>query len=408
VLTERIAISRQALPREIGAHHDAPRASRPGSRRQLREFGPGHPGGGRAGVGVHTTSRESSDLPGDSLAGLAVVSIPALLVRRTCGATGSPAQAKGRSGVREWAALAVLALPTLLISLDLFIMLMALPRLSASLHASSVQQLWMLDIYGFMVAGFLITMGTHADVLDAVRRHDGIHRPALAAGRWPVPARRRSRDGSGHVRRDRELPDCPDPGSPVPPRCLVPGRIAISVAGLLVVSQSASAAMLAAGFALSCFGTGPLVSLGTNIVVGSAPPQQAGAAAGVAQTGNECGYALGIAILGSAGIIAYRAYLSGSTLAGVPAASAVAARQGIGSALSMANGLPGHTRPHAGRRRGHGTGGGTNRADRRRTPRRRHRYRGWQRNDPGRGAGRGAQARRDHHARLGAPGRCAT
>jgi DHA2 family multidrug resistance protein-like MFS transporter len=31
------------------------------------------------------------------------------------------------------------------------------------LGASSTQQLWILEIYGFMVAGFLITMGTVGD-----------------------------------------------------------------------------------------------------------------------------------------------------------------------------------------------------------------------------------------------------
>jgi MFS family permease len=60
----------------------------------------------------------------------------------------------------EWLGLAVLALPTLLVSLDLFVMLLAVPHLSAALHASSTQQLWILDIYGFMVAGLLLTMGT--------------------------------------------------------------------------------------------------------------------------------------------------------------------------------------------------------------------------------------------------------
>jgi DHA2 family multidrug resistance protein-like MFS transporter len=68
-----------------------------------------------------------------------------------------------RAGWREWAGLAVLALAVLLVSIDLFVMLMAVPRLSADLHASSVQQLWIVDIYGFMVAGLLITMGTVGD-----------------------------------------------------------------------------------------------------------------------------------------------------------------------------------------------------------------------------------------------------
>jgi MFS transporter, DHA2 family, multidrug resistance protein len=64
---------------------------------------------------------------------------------------------------REWTGLAVLALPTLLVSIDVFVLLLALPRLSADLHASSTAQLWIMDVYGFMVAGFLITMGTLGD-----------------------------------------------------------------------------------------------------------------------------------------------------------------------------------------------------------------------------------------------------
>jgi MFS transporter, DHA2 family, multidrug resistance protein len=74
-----------------------------------------------------------------------------------------------RAGRREWIGLAVLALPTLLISLDVFVLLLALPRLSADLHASSTQQLWITDIYGFLLSGFLITMGTLGDRLGRRR-----------------------------------------------------------------------------------------------------------------------------------------------------------------------------------------------------------------------------------------------
>ena len=70
---------------------------------------------------------------------------------------------KAGAGKREWVGLAVLALPTLLVSIDVFVLLLALPRLSTDLHASSTEQLWIMDIYGFMVAGFLITMGTLGD-----------------------------------------------------------------------------------------------------------------------------------------------------------------------------------------------------------------------------------------------------
>ena len=67
------------------------------------------------------------------------------------------------AGRREWLGLAVLALPTLLLSLDMSVLYMALPYLSADLGAGSTQQLWIMDIYGFMIAGFLITMGTLGD-----------------------------------------------------------------------------------------------------------------------------------------------------------------------------------------------------------------------------------------------------
>jgi DHA2 family multidrug resistance protein-like MFS transporter len=64
---------------------------------------------------------------------------------------------------REWAGLAVLALPTLLLSLDISVLYLALPHLAKDLGAGSTQQLWILDIYSFMLAGFLVTMGTLGD-----------------------------------------------------------------------------------------------------------------------------------------------------------------------------------------------------------------------------------------------------
>lgn len=57
----------------------------------------------------------------------------------------------------------MLALPTLLVSVDLSVLFLALPQLSADLGAGSSQQLWILDGYGFLVAGFLVTMGTLGD-----------------------------------------------------------------------------------------------------------------------------------------------------------------------------------------------------------------------------------------------------
>lgn len=64
---------------------------------------------------------------------------------------------------REWWGLAVLLLPTLLLALDMTVLHLAAPHLSADLQPSSTELLWILDIYGFMIAGFLITMGTLGD-----------------------------------------------------------------------------------------------------------------------------------------------------------------------------------------------------------------------------------------------------
>src|SRR4029453_12639564 len=68
-----------------------------------------------------------------------------------------------RAGRREWIGLAVLALACLLYAMDLTVLHLAVPSLSADLQPSSAQLLWITDIYGFMVAGFLVTMGTLGD-----------------------------------------------------------------------------------------------------------------------------------------------------------------------------------------------------------------------------------------------------
>jgi MFS transporter, DHA2 family, multidrug resistance protein len=68
-----------------------------------------------------------------------------------------------RAGGREWIGLAVLGLPTLLVAMDFSILYLATPHLTADLAPSGVQQLWIIDIYGFIIAGFLVTMGSLGD-----------------------------------------------------------------------------------------------------------------------------------------------------------------------------------------------------------------------------------------------------
>ena len=448
---------------------------------------------------------------------------------------------ENRAGRQAWIGLAVLALPTLLVSIDVFVMLLALPRLSEALHATSTQQLWALDIYGFMVAGLLVTMGTLGDrigrrkllligaaafgvasvltafsnsatMVIAARALLGIAGATLApstlalisnmfrnpaqrataigiwagcfvvgaiigpivggvmlehfwwgsvfliglpamtlllvlgpvilpeyrdpqAARLDLPSvvlslatilptvyglKELARDGwqplpiaaiavglalgVAFVRRQNKLQDplldvrlfdnrafsttlgsmllytmlsggtmvfvaqyfqlvehltplqaglAMVPGmlaaifsfqiSPllarrIRPAYLFSGGLLVSVAGLLVITQSGepSGTPVVIAFALMSFGGGPLVALGTDLVVGSAPPAKAGSAAALAETGNEMGYALGIAALGSIGTAVYRAQMANSIPAGTPATAAAAARDTLAGATAAA------------------------------------------------------------------------
>jgi DHA2 family multidrug resistance protein-like MFS transporter len=68
-----------------------------------------------------------------------------------------------RAGRREWLALAVLMLPLLLVSMDVSVLYFAVPFIAEDLAPSGTQLLWMFDIYGFVLAGLLLTMGAVGD-----------------------------------------------------------------------------------------------------------------------------------------------------------------------------------------------------------------------------------------------------
>ncbi|MBB4019424.1 DHA2 family multidrug resistance protein-like MFS transporter [Chelatococcus caeni] len=79
------------------------------------------------------------------------------------GVLSDVASVPSAAGLREWLGLALLALPTILLGLDLTLLHLALPALAADLEATSTQALWIMDAYGFLIAGFLVTMGTLGD-----------------------------------------------------------------------------------------------------------------------------------------------------------------------------------------------------------------------------------------------------
>jgi DHA2 family multidrug resistance protein-like MFS transporter len=87
-------------------------------------------------------------------------------------------------------------------------------------------------------------------------------------------------------------------------------------------------------------GVSPVITLATDIIVGSAPPEQAGAASGISETSAEFGGALGIAVLGSIGTAVYRNQVVERLPADVPPAAATATRETLGGAVAAAAQLP--------------------------------------------------------------------
>ncbi|WP_199043499.1 MFS transporter [Glycomyces salinus] len=75
----------------------------------------------------------------------------------------SPSGTSERASRREWGGLALLVLPMLMLATDLTVLFFALPTLSADLDPSPTQGLWIVHIYGFLIAGCLVAMGRLGD-----------------------------------------------------------------------------------------------------------------------------------------------------------------------------------------------------------------------------------------------------
>jgi DHA2 family multidrug resistance protein-like MFS transporter len=110
--------------------------------------------------------------------------------------------------------------------------------------------------------------------------------------------------------------------------------------GLTVDGGIGSLVLLAVASLVISVGLAPVIALATELIVGSAPPEQAGSATGVSETSAELGGALGIAILGSIGTALYRAEVADALPAGISGEVANAARDTLGGALTIAQGLP--------------------------------------------------------------------
>jgi DHA2 family multidrug resistance protein-like MFS transporter len=115
---------------------------------------------------------------------------------------------------------------------------------------------------------------------------------------------------------------------------------AIALASLTLVGGSSGLPIVVTASVIISLALSPVFSLTTELIVGSAPPERAGAASGISETGAELGGAVGIAILGSLGTAVYRGALASRLPASIPPASADVARDTLGAAVGIAEQLP--------------------------------------------------------------------
>jgi DHA2 family multidrug resistance protein-like MFS transporter len=128
-----------------------------------------------------------------------------------------------------------------------------------------------------------------------------------------------------------------------PPALVLGSTLTLAAIALFTLTQigaSSGLFIVVTASVLISLALSPVFSLTTELIVGSAPPERAGAASGISETGAELGGALGIAILGSLGTAVYRSALINELPAGVSAAAGEVARDTLGAAVSVAEQLP--------------------------------------------------------------------
>ena len=130
------------------------------------------------------------------------------------------------------------------------------------------------------------------------------------------------------------------------PAYLMAGGFLLAGAGLAILSSITAASangllLVVVASTLISLGLGPVFGLTTELIVGSAPQERAGAATGMSETGSEVGGALGLSILGLIGVAIYRTRMAESLPANVPVDAAAAARDTLGAAVEVAAQLPG-------------------------------------------------------------------
>jgi MFS transporter, DHA2 family, multidrug resistance protein len=126
----------------------------------------------------------------------------------------------------------------------------------------------------------------------------------------------------------------------VRPPLVVTAGLATASVGFAVIGRATveeGLAQIVIGSVLFGLGLAAVFTLATDLVVGTAPPERAGAASALSETGAEFGGALGIAILGSIGTAVYRGIMTRTTPDGVPRALLADVQDTLGAAVAAAS-----------------------------------------------------------------------
>ncbi|XID92431.1 MFS transporter [Paenibacillaceae bacterium WGS1546] len=118
--------------------------------------------------------------------------------------------------------------------------------------------------------------------------------------------------------------------------------LAVAIGGsaaIILAANTAEASLLIAGVSLFMLGVGPVMTIGSELIISGVPPERAGSASAMQDVGTGLGSATGIAMLGSLGAIVYRGSLTDSIPREVPAETASAALDSVGAAIAAAGHL---------------------------------------------------------------------
>jgi MFS transporter, DHA2 family, multidrug resistance protein len=201
----------------------------------------------------------------------------------------------------------------------------------------------LIDLGLFRVPAFSAALATNALAIFAILGTDlfvaqylqlALGLSALEAGLWLVPG------AVGFIVGSTLTPVL---ARRFPARHVVAGGLAVGALGALVLAQVDGTSGLAAiviGTVVIAVGLSAVGTLGTDLIVGSAPPERAGAASAISETGTELGGALGVAILGSIGTAVYRSEIADAVPQNVAPGAADSARDTLGGAVAAADQLP--------------------------------------------------------------------